>query len=114
MGQEGILLSFGRCASETAVEAKKRAKKERRYEAVQKALKIVINSMYGYLAGGFFYSDKQQAEEVTRIGRETVQRMAEVIEENGGVVIEIDTDGIYFSAPNGGRDTAQGGKGCRV
>ncbi|MEM4168066.1 MAG: DNA polymerase domain-containing protein [Candidatus Caldarchaeum sp.] len=83
------------------LEAKKRAKKERRYEAVQKALKIVINSMYGYLAGGFFYSDKQQAEEVTRIGRETVQRMAEVIEENGGVVIEIDTDGIYFSAPNG-------------
>ncbi|MEM4168093.1 MAG: DNA polymerase domain-containing protein [Candidatus Caldarchaeum sp.] len=83
------------------LKAKNKAKKDRRYEAVQKALKIVINSMYGYLAGGFFYSDKQQAEEVTRIGRETVQRMADVIEQRGGVVIEIDTDGIYFSASNG-------------
>ena len=70
--------------------------KKQGVEGKQKALKILINSMYGFLASGLNYSDADSAKAVTEKGRFIIGRMKNEITENGGTVIEIDTDGIYF------------------
>jgi len=69
-------------------------------EAKQKALKILINSMYGFLASGMNYSDAEQAKQVTEHGRNIIATMRDIIINSGGVVIEMDTDGIYFQHPD--------------
>jgi len=89
------------------LDAKSRAKSADRLEAqywdgLQGSFKVLINSFYGYLgAGGFNFNDPAAAAEVTRIGRELVQRIANGIEDTGGSVVEIDTDGVYFVPPAG-------------
>ena len=67
-----------------------------RYDGMQMAMKIFINSYYGYLASGMTFSDIDAAARVTEIGREIVTEMADQITAFGYYVIEIDTDGIYF------------------
>lgn len=74
-------------------------------DALQSTLKILINSFYGYL--GFSqarFSDFDVAEKVTAEGRATLQHMVDWIREHGGQPIEMDTDGIYFLAPEGAND----------
>jgi DNA polymerase, archaea type len=72
----------------------------RNLEALQQTFKILINSFYGYLgfAMGHF-NDFAQANNVTRRGRELIQRAIVELEARGAEVIEVDTDGIYFVAP---------------
>lgn len=67
-----------------------------RYNGMQMALKIFINSYYGYLASGMTFSDQEAAAKVTEIGRSIVNDMAEQVTALGHYVIEVDTDGIYF------------------
>jgi DNA polymerase, archaea type len=72
----------------------------RNMEALQQTFKILINSFYGYL--GFtlgHFNDFEQANTVTRRGRELIQRAIVELENRGALVIEVDTDGIYFVAP---------------
>ena len=72
----------------------------RNLDAMQQTFKILINSFYGYL--GFMlgnFNDFAAANDVTRRGRELIQRAVVVLEEAGAEVIEVDTDGIYFVAP---------------
>jgi DNA polymerase elongation subunit (family B) len=72
----------------------------RNLEAMQQTFKILINSFYGYL--GFMlgnFNDFAEANNVTRRGRELIQRAVGVLEEAGAQVVEVDTDGIYFVAP---------------
>jgi DNA polymerase elongation subunit (family B) len=89
------------------LDAKARAKAAEGQEAqywdgLQGSFKVLINSFYGYLgAPGFNFNDPQAAAEVTRIGRELVQQVSDRIEQAGGMVIEIDTDGVYFVPPEG-------------
>lgn len=66
-------------------------------EDVSYALKIVINSAYGMLASDRCYNDPKSAELVCAYGRAIVIRMMKAIEESGGTVLELDTDGIIFS-----------------
>ncbi len=69
-------------------------------DARQGAFKIIINSFYGYLGTArMSFADLNAAEEVTRLGQETVKTMALVVEELGGRIIEVDTDGIYLEPP---------------
>ncbi len=70
--------------------------------ALQAAFKILINSFYGYLgfAQGHF-ADFDAASRVTQTGRELLGRMVEWLRAEGAAVIEIDTDGIYFTPPPG-------------
>ncbi len=64
------------------------------------ALKILVNSAYGYLGtGGNLFSDVSAAEEVTRIGREALGLLMRVAEENGATLIEADTDGVLLTPP---------------
>ncbi|HXG00855.1 MAG TPA: DNA polymerase domain-containing protein [Bacteroidota bacterium] len=76
-----------------------------RLDAMQSSLKILINSFYGYLgfARGLF-NDFQQADAVTTTGQMLLREMIAFIESEGGKVIEVDTDGIFFVPPPHVRD----------
>lgn len=70
------------------------------YQGVSDALKILANSHYGYLAAHFtHFNDFQAASLVTLKGRECVQECGKAIEELGGRIIEVDTDGLMFVPP---------------
>ncbi|MEP6766512.1 MAG: DNA polymerase domain-containing protein [Gemmatimonadaceae bacterium] len=72
------------------------------YEATSAAMKLVVNSAYGYLgAGGSLtrFADVHAANEVTRRGRETLALMCRELAARGVTLLEADTDGVYFAVP---------------
>jgi DNA polymerase elongation subunit (family B) len=76
-------------------------------DARQAAFKIFINSFVGYLGTDRMnWADPSQGEYITTTGQALVKQLAEVVEAQGGSVIEIDTDGVYFTAPEGCTDDA--------
>ncbi len=96
------------------VEAKQRAheasrEEERVYlEALQSTFKILINSFYGYLGFGMgHFNDFGQANRVTGIGRELIRGIVDWLEQHGCQIIEVDTDGLYFTLPAGMGPLAQ-------
>jgi DNA polymerase I len=72
-------------------------------EAMSGAMKLVVNSAYGYLAAGGLtrFADVHAANEVTRRGRETLDLMCRGLAARGVTLLEADTDGVYFAAPEG-------------
>lgn len=71
-------------------------------EATSAAMKLVVNSAYGYLAAGgglTRFADVEAANEVTRRGRELLRRMSMELAARGVTLLEGDTDGVYFSVP---------------
>lgn len=68
-------------------------------QARQANFKILINSFYGYLGfSGARFGDGELAAEVTRRGRELLQRLIEEFQQHGCTILEADTDGIYLSS----------------
>jgi DNA polymerase, archaea type len=68
--------------------------------ALQQTFKILINSFYGYLAfSQGHWNDYDAANQVTGEGRDLVQALVVRLGELGAAVIEVDTDGIYFTPP---------------
>ena len=68
------------------------------------AMKLVVNSAYGYLAAGgglTRFADVHAANEVTRRGRETLDLMCRELAARGVTLLEADTDGVYFAVPEG-------------
>ena len=105
----GIFLPMLAELTKRRFEAKARARSEAgpervRWEGVQSSFKVLINSFYGYLGSGFLFNDFEAAERVTRRGQQLIRQIADRIEETGGEVIEIDTDGVYFRPPEAVRD----------
>jgi DNA polymerase, archaea type len=77
------------------------AKGDKQANHRQGALKILINSFYGFLGTGYYtYNDMEAAALVTAIGRKILYRMIDSIEAQGGMVIAVDTDGIIYSHEN--------------
>ncbi len=70
------------------------------FHAFQNTFKILLNSFYGYLgfAQGSF-ADFDAAARVTQIGRDLLKKMIEWLNARDAQVIEVDTDGIYFTPP---------------
>jgi DNA polymerase elongation subunit (family B) len=69
-------------------------------EAMSAAIKLVVNSAYGYLAAGgglTRFADVRAANEVTRRGRETLTLICEALRARGVQLLEADTDGVYFA-----------------
>jgi DNA polymerase, archaea type len=73
------------------------------HHAVQAAMKILINSAYGYMGAGAMalFADRHAADEVTRRGREILGQVTDALRERGMALLEADTDGVYFAAPLG-------------
>lgn len=73
------------------------------HNALQAAMKILINSAYGYMGAGAMalFADRHAADEVTRRGREILGQVVEALRERGMALLEADTDGVYFAAPIG-------------
>jgi len=74
------------------------------HEALSAAMKLVVNSAYGYLAAGgelTRFADVHAANEVTRRGRETLAFMCRELAARGVTLLEADTDGVYFAVPEG-------------
>jgi DNA polymerase, archaea type len=78
------------------------------HEAMSAAMKLVVNSAYGYLAAGgelTRFADVHAANEVTRRGRETLELMCRELAARGVTLLEADTDGVYFAVPEGWSET---------
>lgn len=72
------------------------------HEATSAAMKLVVNSAYGYLAAGgdlTRFADVHAANEVTRRGRDTLALMCRELAARGMTLLEADTDGVYFAVP---------------
>ncbi len=104
----GALLALVDDLVERRLDAKARARaaapgsaERHTYEAMSAALKIVVNSAYGYLgAGGLTrFADVHAANEVTRRGREVLSLMCRELAARGVTLLEADTDGVYFAVP---------------
>ena len=104
----GVLLALVDGLVERRLDAKTRGRaaapgSNERYthQAMSAALKIVVNSAYGYLAAGGLtrFADVHAANEVTRRGREVLALMCRELAARGVTLLEADTDGVYFSVP---------------
>lgn len=104
----GVLLALidrlvdERLAAKAAAKALPPGSPERfAHEAMSAAMKLVVNSAYGYLgAGGLTrFSDIHAANEVTRRGRETLALICRELARRGVTLLEADTDGVYFAVP---------------
>jgi len=73
------------------------------HNAVQAAMKLLINSAYGYMGAGSMalFADRAAADEVTRRGREILDQVVEALRRRGMALLEADTDGVYFAVPLG-------------
>jgi DNA polymerase elongation subunit (family B) len=70
------------------------------HDALQGAVKILINSFYGSLGNAVnLFADADAAAEVTRRGRDILLQMLSALEERGMELIEADTDGVIFATP---------------
>ena len=75
--------------------------KEPKYDAMQNAYKILNNGGYGFTGtSGYPFNCMQTSALVTAYGRVIVSKMVEKMEELGCKIIEVDTDGIYYSHPD--------------
>ncbi|HEY6951366.1 MAG TPA: DNA polymerase domain-containing protein, partial [Bacteroidota bacterium] len=71
-----------------------------RYDALQSALKILINSFYGYLAyARAYFNDYEQADRITGLGQTYLRMIIEEARRVGAQVLEVDTDGLLFIPP---------------
>src|SRR5438876_1441958 len=89
-----------RLEAKAKMRAEKNPARQHHLQALQNTFKILINSFYGYLgfAQGNF-ADFDAAARVTQIGRDLLKKMIEWLNAHGAQVIEVDTDGIYFTPP---------------
>jgi DNA polymerase elongation subunit (family B) len=104
----GVMLALVDCLVEQRLAAKARARAappgsaaRHTDEALSAAMKIVVNSAYGYLGavGLTRFSDVHAANEVTRHGRQVLTLICRELAGRGVTLIEADTDGVYFSVP---------------
>lgn len=70
-------------------------------EALSAAMKLVVNSAYGYLGASSLtrFADVHAANEVTRHGRALLGLLCRELAQRGVTLLEADTDGVYFSVP---------------
>jgi DNA polymerase I len=67
------------------------------FGALQQSFKILINAFYGYLAfSAGHWNDFEAANRVTAEGRAVVSRIIDRLAALGAIVLEADTDGVYF------------------
>ena len=102
----GVFSSLLSTLTAMRLDAKKAMKKVKepversRLDAIQSSMKILVNSFYGYLGySRALFNDYQQADAVTQTGQQLLRQMLSFIQADGGKVIEVDTDGVFFVPP---------------
>jgi DNA polymerase, archaea type len=104
----GVLLALvdrlveRRLAAKAAARAALKGSGERHaHEAMSAAMKLVVNSAYGYLAapGLTRFADVHAANEVTRHGRDVLALLCRELAARGITLLEADTDGVYGAVP---------------
>ncbi|HEX6121668.1 MAG TPA: DNA polymerase domain-containing protein, partial [Ktedonobacterales bacterium] len=104
----GVLLALVERLVEQRLAAKGRARQaplgspvRHTNEALSAAMKILVNSAYGYLGATSLtrLADVHAANEVTRRGRETLDLLCRELAARGATLLEGDTDGVYFAVP---------------
>ncbi|HEX4453251.1 MAG TPA: DNA polymerase domain-containing protein [Kofleriaceae bacterium] len=91
-----------RLAAKAAAKAAASNSRERyAHEAMSSAMKLVVNSAYGYLAapGLTRFADVHAANEVTRHGRDVLALLCKELAARGITLLEADTDGVYGAVP---------------
>ena len=73
------------------------------HDAVQAAMKILVNSAYGYMGAGSMalFADRNAADAVTGRGRAILDQVVAALRARGMALLEADTDGVFFAAPEG-------------
>ena len=71
--------------------------------AVANAMKILVNSAYGYMGAGrmALFADRHAADRVTSTGRAILDQVVAGLKARGVVLLEADTDGVFFAVPEG-------------
>ena len=109
-----VLLELVEQMTKTRLEFKKIAKSVARdhadfahADAMQAALKLIINSAYGYLAAGdmALFADRAAADQITLTGRRILETVVTGLRTHGVTLLEADTDGVFFSLPDGVNET---------
>ncbi|HTY59933.1 MAG TPA: DNA polymerase domain-containing protein [Bacteroidota bacterium] len=110
----GVFLGLLRDLTALRLETKRAMQREAdpvsrsRLDAMQSSFKILINSFYGYLGyNRALFNDHGKADEVTKTGQKILRSMITEIRAEGGKVVEVDTDGIFFVPPVGVDTDAQ-------
>lgn len=101
----GIFLSMLETLRSFRLQAKQKARNSKEceysyWQALQTTFKVLINSFFGYLGfeqGNF--SDYEAAAQVTARGRDVLQAMIAWLKDKNCAIIEVDTDGIFFTTP---------------
>lgn len=102
----GELRNFRLAAKDAMREASGHEKEN--FSALQGSFKILINSFYGYTAfSQGTFNDYVMANAITREGREILGSMRDFLQDAGAIIVEMDTDGIYFTPPPGMTDQAE-------
>jgi DNA polymerase elongation subunit (family B) len=77
-------------------------------DARQTAYKNIINSFYGNMGFGMaVFNDFAEADRVAAIGQELLRQIIRLVRREGGLVVEVDTDGVLFVPPDGVRGEAE-------
>lgn len=104
----GALLHIMSRLTELRLEHKAAARSAERGSALagihdghQAAMKVLINSAYGYMGAGSMalWADRSAADKVTRCGRALLDRVVDELRRRGVALIEADTDGVFFAVP---------------
>lgn len=82
------------------VRLKAKAKKDDYHQSLQAALKILVNSAYGYCAANFPFGDVRMAASITAKGRELVSILRDTLQE-AGIILNVDTDGVLVQLREG-------------
>ncbi len=71
------------------------------HDAMQAALKLVLNSAYGYLGAGqmALFADRHAADKITQTGREILEHVISQLRQAKVQLLEADTDGVFFASP---------------
>lgn len=70
-------------------------------DARQSTYKVLINSFYGSLGFGHaVFNDFAEADRVATTGQQLLRQIIGLIRQNGGLVVEVDTDGVLFVPPD--------------
>ncbi len=102
----GVMTSLVKQMLETRLDHKSKAKATRNtpafahHDAMQAALKLVLNSAYGYLGAGSMalFGDRPAADRITAIGRDILEQVIAQLREAEVMLLEADTDGVFFAS----------------